>query len=434
MGKAKHLIVISEDAMVYEDLQTLRQLPSFGSIWDKCAFVDRVRSVYPTITYPNHTSMRTGAYCGKHGIINNEQTILGELSSNWEFFNSSVQVGDIFDAAKQAGMTTAAVFWPVTGKHPNIDYLVDEYWPQTPEETTLECFAASGSSPEVIEKIVKPNMHLVDGMHRKHPQGDLFVNACACAMIREFKPGLLMIHPANIDAYRHQTGIFSTKVTHALHEVDLWLGELLKAVKDAGIENDTDIFIVSDHGQINITRVIAINALLAERGLITVGADGEVADYVAMAKSTGLSAQIYLKHPENKADYDKTYAILKEMCGDGLYGFSRVYTAEEVMAEEGLSGKFSFVIETDDYSSFNNDWRRPFVRPATNSDYKFGRATHGHNPDKGPQPTLLAFGPDIKPGVHVARRPIVDEAPTYAKILGVELPDADGKAIDEILI
>ena len=47
MGKAKHLIVISEDAMVYEDLQTLRQLPSFGSIWDKCAFVDRVRSVYP---------------------------------------------------------------------------------------------------------------------------------------------------------------------------------------------------------------------------------------------------------------------------------------------------------------------------------------------------------------------------------------------------
>ena len=79
MGKAKHLIVISEDAMVYEDLQTLRQLPNFGSIWDKCAFVDRVRSVYPTITYPNHTSMRTGAYCGKHGIINNEQTILGAI-------------------------------------------------------------------------------------------------------------------------------------------------------------------------------------------------------------------------------------------------------------------------------------------------------------------------------------------------------------------
>ena len=433
MGKAKHLIVISEDALVYEDLETLRNLPNFGSIWNKCAFVDRVRSVYPTLTYPNHTSMRTGAYCAKHGIVNNEQTILKEVSSKWELFNSSVKVSDIFDAAKKAGMTTAAVFWPVTGNHPSIDYLVDEYWPQTPEESTLECFAASGSSPEVIEKVVKPNAHFVDGMHRKHPYCDEFITGCACSIIREFKPGLLMIHPANVDGYRHETGVFSTKVTHGLHEIDLWLGEMLKAVKDAGIEDETDIFIVSDHGQLNITRVMAINALLAERGLITVDADGNVADYIAMAKSTGLSAQIYLKNPDSKADYDKTYAILKSMCEDGLYGFSRVYTAEEAMTEEHLGGSFSFVIETDNYTSFNNDWRRPFVRPVTNSDYKFGRGTHGHHPDKGPQPTLLAFGPDIKPGVHVDRRPIVDEAPTYAKILGVELPDADGKAIDEII-
>lgn len=434
MGKAKHLIVISQDAMVYEDLQTLQQLPAFGSIWDKCAFVDRVRSVYPTITYPNHTSMRTGAYCGKHGIINNEQTVLGERSSKWEFFNSSVKVGDIFDAAKKAGLSTAAVFWPVTGNHPSIDYLVDEYWPQTPEETTLECFANSGSSPEVLEKVIKPNMHLVDGMHRKHPWADSFVNACACSIIREFKPNLLMIHPANIDAYRHQTGLFSTKVTHALHEIDLWLCELLKAVRDAGIEDETDIFIVSDHGQMNITRCVAINAILADRGLITVDDKGEVADYVAIAKSTGLSTQIYLKNPDNQADYERVHGILNQMCEDGLYGVSRVYTAEEVMAEEGLSGKFSFVLETDNTTTFSNDWNRPFIRPVNNSDYKFGRATHGHHPDKGPQPTLLAFGPDIKAGVHLDRRPIVDEAPTYARILNVELPDADGKPIDEILL
>ncbi len=58
---------------------------------------------------------------------------------------------------------------------------------------------------------------------------------------------------------------------------------------------------------------------------------------------------------------------------------------------------------------------------------------HGHNPDKGPQPTFFAFGPDIKAGVEIERRPFVDEAPTYAKILGGELPEADGGAIDEIL-
>ena len=74
------------------------------------------------------------------------------------------------------------------------------------------------------------------------------------------------------------------------------------------------------------------------------------------------------------------------------------------------------------------------MRRLDNSDYKFGRATHGYHPEKGPQPTLIAFGPDIRPGVHVDRRPIVDEAPTYARLLGVELPDAEGKAIGEILL
>lgn len=430
MPKAKHLIVISEDAMVYEDLAELQNMPNFKAALQNAAIVERVRAVYPTITYPNHTSMRTGAYCGKHGIINNEQTILGEVSSTWEFFNDAVKVGDIFDAAKAAGYTTAGVFWPVTGNHPHIDYLVNEYWPQSPEESTAECFAHSGSSPEVIEKVVKPNMHLVDGLHRKHPYCDAFVHACACSVIREFKPGLLMIHPANIDAYRHQSGLFTSLVTHGLHEIDLWLGEIMKAVRDAGIENDTNFFIVSDHGQLNITRSVALNALLAEKGLLTVGENGQVADYVAIAKSTGLSAQIYLK---DQKDFDRVHAVLRQMCADGLYGFERVYTADEVMREEGLGGKFSFVVETDGYTSFSNAWTRPLVRRVDNSDYKFGRATHGHQPDKGPQPTLIAFGPDIKAGARVARRPIVDEAPTYAKLLGVELPDADGVAIDEIL-
>lgn len=432
MGKAKHLIVISEDAMVFEDLAELKTMPNFGRVMENAACVERVRSVYPTVTYPNHTSMRTGVYCGKHGIINNEQTILGEASSKWVFFNDSVKVHDIFDAAKGAGMTTAAVFWPVTGNHPHIDYLVNEYWPQTPEETTEQCFKNSGSSDEVIEKVVRPNMHLVDGMHRQHPHCDAFVHACACSMIREFKPNLLMIHPANIDAYRHHSGLFTSQVTHGLHEIDLWLGEILKAVRDAGIEEDTNIFIVSDHGQMNITRVIAINAVLAEKGLLTVDGEGRMTDYVAVAKSTGLSTQIYLKNPER--DFDRVHKILSEMCEDGLYGFSRVYTAEEVKTEEGLYGDFSFVLETDGFTSFSNAFTRPLVRNIDISDYKFGRATHGHNPDRGPQPTLLAFGPDIRAGARVARRPIVDEAPTYAKLLNVELPDADGTAIDEILL
>ena len=111
----------------------------------------------------------------------------------------------------------------------------------------------------------------------------------------------------------------------------------------------------------------------------------------------------------------------------------KVMTAEEADASDNLNGEFSFVIETDGYSSFSEDWKRPMVAPLDLSDYRFGRATHGYYPDKGPQPVFFAFGPDIKEGVILERRNTVDEAPTYAKILGVEMPGVDGTPIEEML-
>ncbi len=431
--KERYLIVISEDAMVYEDLATLKTLPSFSSIWDRTAVVKHIRTIYPSLTYPVHTTLRTGVYPDRHGIVNNEKTNLGELSSPWEWFQDSVRAPDLFDLAEANGLRTAAVFWPVTGKHPHIRYLVDEYWPQSPQQSTMECFEESGSSPEVMEKIIAPNAKIIEGRHRCHPEADAFVHACACDIIREFKPHLLMIHPANIDAYRHQTGLFSPKVTHGLHEVDNWFGEIMKACRDAGIYENTNFCIISDHGQLNIVRAAAMNAIFAAHGLITVNEAGEIEDYTAMIKSTALSAQVYLKHPDSAADREKTREVLAQLVEEGVWGISRFYTREEAEREEHLSGKFDFVIETDGYTTFSNDWRKPFIRPLDVSDYRFGRGTHGHHPDKGPQPPFIVFGPDVVPGVCLDRRPIVDEAPTFARLLGLQMENTDGTAMEELL-
>ena len=61
------------------------------------------------------------------------------------------------------------------------------------------------------------------------------------------------------------------------------------------------------------------------------------------------------------------------------------------------------------------------------------KANHGHHPDKGPDPFFLGFGPDFKEGVRLPGARIIDEAPTYAKILGLTIPEADGKSIDGML-
>ena len=58
---------------------------------------------------------------------------------------------------------------------------------------------------------------------------------------------------------------------------------------------------------------------------------------------------------------------------------------------------------------------------------------HGYHPDKGPRPPFIAFGPDIKTGVTLEGAELVDGAPTYARILEIEMPDVDGRALSELI-
>ena len=431
MMKDRHVVVVSVDAMVYEDLETLSKLYTFEEIWDQTARVNRVRSVYPTITYPCHSTMMTGVYPETHGIVNNEKPIVCERSSQWQHMRDMVHAKSIFDYAKEAGLTTGAVFWPVTGNDKNIDYLVDEYWPQH-GESSEQCFRDSGSSEEVMQKVVLPNLKIIEGRHRQHPWCDAFVMQCACDMLATFKPNLLMVHPANVDAYRHQTGLFTQKVETGLHETNLWMAQLIKAAADAGILDKTDFFIVSDHGQQAIRRCIALNVLFAEKGLIDVAEDGSIRDWTAFSKSGGLSTLVYLKRPGNADDLARTRAVLDELMATETAGIGQIFTEEEARRDHHLGGNFSFVVEGDDYTSFSNDWVRPLVKPLDNRNYRFGRASHGHLPEKGPQPTLIAFGPHIKPGVVLENARLVDEAPTFAHALGLTMENVDGRALTEL--
>ncbi len=427
----RHVVVVSVDALVYEDLETLSKLYALAPRWDKMARVDRVRSIYPTITYPCHSTMMTGVYPDRHHIVNNEAPILGVEHCLWQHFRSSVKAPSIFDAAKKAGLTTAAVFWPVTGKDPAIDYLVDEYWPQHGEDS-VTAFRDSGSSEEVVEKIVKPNLKYLEGKHRMHPYADAFVMGCAADMLRNFQPDLLMVHPANVDSARHASGLFTSAVTNALYDTNLWLEELFKAAEDAGIYEDTNFFIVSDHGQIEIRRSVALNALLAEEGLLDVAPDGTLKDWTAFAKSGGTSALVYLKNPADKAAWNKTKLALEKLRDSEVCGIGEILTEAEARERYHLGGDFAFAVETDGWTSFSTSWCKPVQKPLDNSDYRFGRATHGHEPEKGPQPTLMAFGPDIQPGAHLDTARLVDEAPTFAHALGLTMPDTDGHCLTEL--
>ncbi len=427
----KKAIIMSVDAMVYEDLEYLNKLPTFNQFLNKCAKVNRVKTIYPSLTYPAHVSIASGAYPNKHGVCSNDILTIGKTTDDWNWFHDIVKCPDLFDAAKKFGLSTAAVFWPVTGNHSAIDYLVNEYWPQDENDTPKKAFLRSGTSEELYKKCVEPYM---DGLKiRTHPDTDNFVVNCSCDIITNYKPDVLVLHPGNVDAYRHETGLFSDKVTQGLNEVEKWLDQLIIATKEAGVYDETVFVILSDHGMLNISRVLHLNVLLREAGFLTVDEDGQVSSWKAWSRSTALSSQIYLNNASDENLYNQVHKFLLKLKEDEVYGISEVYTCDEIDKLENLNGDFSFVVETDNYTSFGNDWNRPLVRDFDVSDYRFGRATHGQLPDKGPQPVFLLCGPGVKSGAVVERCAIVDEAPTIAKLLGFSLPHADGHCLDELI-
>ena len=154
---SEKLIVLSMDAMVSEDIAYLKTKPNFSRLFKNCAQVEKMCTIYPSITYPAHVSMMTGCRPGKHGIFNNTHFMSDKSYPDWYLYNSDIKVENVFAAAKRAGKTTAAVYWPITGNDPNIDYLINEYFFYAGEDVE-ETFAGFGANEATME-VIRENAH-----------------------------------------------------------------------------------------------------------------------------------------------------------------------------------------------------------------------------------------------------------------------------------
>lgn len=85
---------------------------------------------------------------------------------------------------------------------------------------------------------------------------------------------------------------------------------------------------------------------------------------------------------------------------------------------------------------FTDDLYGPLIEEVTEE--KLGkpgyyRAVHGYSPEKANYNTTILFnGPGMKAGMKIANARLVDEAPTFAKILGLQFPTTAGKILSDI--
>lgn len=432
------LFVISIDAMVREDVEYMLAKPNFSRIMSKRAEVERVCSVYPALTYPAHATLATGCRPGKHGILHNQPHIpFGDKASHWYLYSKDVKVENIFAAAKRAGCTTASVYWPTTGCDANIDHNIDEYFFYYPGETLEQGFGRLGAD-EAALKAVRDNAHrfpttIRSGKIDLASTFDNFTIGCTCTLIRDVQPDVMLVHVCPVDSARHRYGAFAKEVYGALDQTDLWLGEIVQAMEDAGVYEDTNFVILSDHGQRDIKRFVKLNKLLAQGGFIDTGWDGSLYSWQAISKSNGMSAGIYLRDPNDEVLYQQVYDYLKELAKNPENGIEAVYTVDEVREKYGVYGTLSFMLEADDDTAFANGLEEPVTKWIKDEKSPKYRAKHGYLPEKGPQPIFMGHGPAFKDGAVLANAQLMDVAPTLAAVLGQTMPQAEGRALTELL-
>jgi predicted AlkP superfamily pyrophosphatase or phosphodiesterase len=130
---ATSVLMISVDGMKPEyalqaDSRKLK-LPFLYSMIADGAYARGVVGVWPTVTYPSHTTLITGVTPAEHGIYDNlEFDPKRKFAESWFWYARQIKVPTLWEAAHRAGLTTASVGWPVSVGSPDVDFLIPEYW------------------------------------------------------------------------------------------------------------------------------------------------------------------------------------------------------------------------------------------------------------------------------------------------------------------
>ncbi|WP_299745148.1 alkaline phosphatase family protein [uncultured Rossellomorea sp.] len=423
-----HLIVISFDCLSALDYPILKDLPHFQELLAHGSFCKNVETIYPSVTYPCHATIVTGKFPKRHGVVNNTLIQPGRVSPDWYWHRRAIKGTTLYDEAKKARMTTAALLWPVTAKG-DIDYNMPEIFANRSWHNQILVSLFNGS-PLYQLHMNRLFGHIRNGLNQ--PELDDFVLESTVATIRK-KPNLLLVHFTDLDTQRHYHGFSSEEAHAAIQRHDARLGKIIRALKENGIYEQSTIVALGDHSALDESKAIQLNVLFKENGLITLNARGKVTDWKAYCKGCDGSAYVYVKDSETKP---AVQSLLEQLQMDPSNGIEEILTGEEA-GRKGADGYCTFMLEARIGFYFKDALKGSFIHTITPEDVKEKRYTygsHGYSPEKeNYSTTFMAAGKGIRSNVEIPFMHLVDEGPTLARLLGLSLGATDGKVIEELL-
>lgn len=420
--QVEHVVIVSIDGLMPEaytapdkyDLQvpTLRQLSQQG-----CASPGAI-GVFPTVTYPTHTSMVTGVLPARHGIYANRPLDPhGLTQGGWYYYAEQIQAPTLWDLARRAGLKTAAVSWPVT-VGATVDYNIPEYRPiRTPDDLRLlRALSAPGLLSEFEREV---------GQWPVQPFSDWTRARAAAYILKRYKPNLLLLHIAEVDHEGHNHGPWSAEYRKATEMSDEILALLLKTAQEAGIQDRTAWVIVSDHGFFPVRYDFHPLAVLRAMGVNEYDSRGRLRQWNVWAYLAGGSFALVARDGADQKLINRVKTYFEFLARDPANGIAQVYSSEE-LAQLGAFPDAFLAAEMRSPYMVGSLEEGPFVTPSTR------RGMHGYRPEH-PQlrATFILYGAGISRCSEPLDARLVDVAPTVAALLDLPMSKVEGRAITE---
>jgi predicted AlkP superfamily pyrophosphatase or phosphodiesterase len=383
-----------------------------------------VKGIFPSVTYPSHTTIISGLPPSDHGIYYNSPFEPDGATGKWYWEYESIKTPTLFSLSREAGLTSAAISWPVTVDAP-IDYNIPEVWSLVEGEERLAPMRTNATPEGFLEEI---EMYVTGKITDANFGNDGYFAreqkfASAASYIYEtYQPDLLAVHLLSVDHFQHTDGREGYMPKRAVSAVDAAIGQILETVERMGQLKNTTFIITGDHGFVDIHSTIAPNVLLKEGGLIR-EVDNE---WDAKFHTSGAAAFLHLNDINDEESVKKVRLLLSELPEDQKKLF-RVVEKDELKSV-GADPNAILALAPNEGVSLTSSSNGAFLR-------KGSGGTHGFFPEhKNIYTGFIAFG-----GMASDKKTVIEEmnlidiAPTIAKILGIKFENIEGVVHPNVL-
>jgi Type I phosphodiesterase / nucleotide pyrophosphatase len=425
---ADHVVLVSIDGLrpeFYRDpawpAPTLKWMRSGG------VAAVRVRGIFPSTTYPSHTTIITGALPVHHRIDYNRPFEPEGPAGRWNWEASLIRVPTLWDAVRAAGGTTVSIGWPVSVGAP-VDHLLPELWSLT-GESAEEVLRRSDRPDGLVEELEREVLgHIETGdLDWNYVSRDDRMSDAAAYLLATYRPTLMTLHLIEVDHFEHDEGRDGPTVAMALAAADRGVGKLVEAARRAGILERTAFVVTGDHGMVDIHAKLAPNVWLSDAGLVERRPDapGGRGDWRAVFHTDSASAFLHLRDPADRAAAAAARAAVESQPPE-VRALFRIVERDE-LDRLGAAPDAVFALDP-----------RPGIDIAETADPAAVGETqagdHGYVMDFPEIYTgLVAWGAGVRAGAEVPEVGLEQIAPLVAHLLGLDFRAPDGTLPDGLL-